>query len=238
MPNSYFQFKQFRIDQGQTAMKVTTEACLFGALSEKLTQPKSLNRILDIGTGTGLLALMKAQQTDCPIDGIELDDLAFLQAKENFSNSPWSEQLRAIPENINSYSPDFQYDLIISNPPFFKDHFQSADLKRNLALHSNSLSYEQLADVISKLLSASGVAHILLPPQPMSILIGLMEKMGLYAIEKIEVFNHPDKPIFREIVSFSRKKVPLKRSTILIKDELNEYAEAFVQLLRPYYLHL
>lgn len=240
MPNSYFQFKKFRIEQGETAMKVTTEACLFGAISEKLAQPEKLTRILDIGAGTGLLSLMKAQHTtqEISIDAVELDQSAFLQAQANFKNSPWSDQLNAIQGDINKFSSTHQYDLILSNPPFFKDHFQSENRLKNQALHTTTLRFEDLATAISKLIQPNGTAHILLPPQPMEYFSQLMLENGFYPTEKISVYNLPNKPLFRVIASFTKLNSQPKESSILIRNEMNEYSPEFVELLRPYYLHL
>lgn len=118
MPNTYFQFKQFRIDQDQTAMKVTTEACILGAWVDEQIPPQT---VLDIGTGTGLLALMLAQKfPQAEIDAVEIDQGAFTQAHANFHSSPWPERLQVFHQRIQDFDPGKKYDLIISNPPFFK----------------------------------------------------------------------------------------------------------------------
>ena len=240
MANSYFQFKQFRIEQGETAMKVTTEACLFGALSEKLQQPERLKDILDIGTGTGLLALMKAQQStpEVSIDAIELDPSAFHQAQSNFENSAWSKQLSAIQGDISNFYPEKKYDLLLSNPPFFKDHFIGKNSLKNQALHTTTLGFDELASSMSRLVKPKGIIHVILPPQPMEALSQLMASHGFYCIEKVSIFNLPHKPVFREIACFSKELKEKRESSLLIKNELNEYSGEFVELLQPYYLHL
>ena len=221
-------------------MKVTTEACLFGALSERLQQPEQLKNILDIGAGTGLLALMKAQQSanKVSIDAIELDASAFHQAQSNFKNSPWPDKLKAIQGDISNFHPEKKYDLIISNPPFFKDHFQSENSLKNQALHTTTLSFDDLASSVSRLLHPKGIIHVLLPPQPMEELSQLMASHGFYCIEKVSIFNLAHKPVFRKVACFSKELKEKIESSILIKNELNEYSQEFVDLLLPYYLHL
>ncbi|MEM8894752.1 MAG: methyltransferase [Bacteroidota bacterium] len=143
MPNTYFDFKQFRVDQGQSGMKVTTEGCILGAWA-RFNQPK---RILDIGTGTGLLSLMLAQRYPTGIiDAVELDEKAAQQAKQNFRKSPWSSKLTA----HHCCIKDFEavngrcYDLIICNPPFFKNDLKSTNSQKAKAIHNDNLSQSLL----------------------------------------------------------------------------------------------
>ena len=234
MPNSYFQFKQFRVEQGQTAMKVTTEACLFGSLIET----EDTNRILDIGTGTGLLALMLAQKTKAGIDGIEINYEAHQQASENFANSPWSERLKAIYADIGEFKSDRKYDLIISNPPFFQDHQIGAKTDKNQALHNDSLSYQQLAVSIKQHLSAQGKAWVLLPAFPMSKLIHEMRALDFGLSSRIIIHNSPGKEGFREVACFQKGMHNVYQKEIYIRDTQKDYSPEFIELLKPYYLHL
>src|SRR5690606_28939842 len=134
--------------------KVCTEACVFGALA-KFDKPA---RILDIGAGTGLLSLMLAQKFNCPIDAVEIEQQAFLQTQINFKSSIWTERLRIFHASIQDFQSEApeKYDLIITNPPFFTDHLQTRNPAKNLAIHNNSLSQEDLLESIAALLSPIG----------------------------------------------------------------------------------
>ncbi|MET4758482.1 tRNA1(Val) (adenine(37)-N6)-methyltransferase [Endozoicomonas sp. NE40] len=147
--NTYFQFKQFRVDQDQCAMKVTMDACLFGALVDV----EESQRILDIGTGTGLLSLMAAQRSSAHIDAVELDDDAARQARQNVAQSPWSDRITVTQSAIQQFfgAPD-GYDTIICNPPFFENSLKAANDKRTMARHTESLSFSDLVQATSRLL--------------------------------------------------------------------------------------
>ncbi len=239
MANSFFQFKQFRIEQGNCGMKVTTEGCLFGVLNlvHSTFHPQ---RILDIGTGTGLLALMKAQQTEAKIDGIEIDETAFQQAKVNFENSPWANRLSAIHVDLLEFKPKHLYDQIICNPPFFQDNQLGNNSQKNRAIHNSSLSFDDLATSISRLLNPeSGIVSVLYPDYEMGVFSQKMEERGFYTVADVQIHNQVDKPIFRRAKSFSRIKPDLTiAETFIIKESSGAYTEHFVRLLKDYYLHL
>ncbi len=162
MPNTYFQFKQFRINQDKSAMKVTTEGCLLGAIAEKA----GAEQILDIGSGTGLLALMLAQRTTAHITTVEADVDSFKQAKENIEESPWSSRVSIKNETIQDFAAQStgRFDLIVSNPPFYTNYLPSDDLQLNLAKHTYSLSMNDLVEVEDKLMAAGGLFYVLYPP--------------------------------------------------------------------------
>ena len=160
--NTFFQFKQFRIDQGQTAMKVTTEGCLFGAWVA--SQVQNAKSVLDIGSGTGLLSLMLAQKLqDAQIHGVELNEDAAPQADQNFKESPWGERLFIHQQKIQEFQDTQKFDLIISNPPFFKQSLNSPDANVNLARHDDSMSQQDLIKAIKLNLNQEGLAFILYP---------------------------------------------------------------------------
>jgi tRNA1Val (adenine37-N6)-methyltransferase len=237
MPNSYFQFKQFRIEQGQTAMKVTTEACLMGAWVASLDlQPA---RILDIGTGTGLLALMLAQRYDAAIDAIELDVQAAEQARANFQGSPWADRLHMIQGDVRTFAAQTteSYDLIISNPPFFARHQLSGKAK-DQALHQESLSQQELLDAASKLLTREGSLAVLYPVYESGQLAELTQPMGFYRHHRMAFRDAPDRPLMREITVYSRQSSVSDHKVLTIKSSSGGYSKAFEELLRAYYLGL
>ena len=239
MANSYFQFKQFRIDQGDCGMKVTTEGCILGALSnsEVDLQPKS---ILDIGTGTGLLALMSAQcHQNSNIDAIEIDAAAFHQAKKNFQNSPWSNRLTAFHAPLKDFKSEKLYDHIICNPPFFRDNQQGSDAKKNSAIHNDLLPFEDLAAGISERLTSEGTATVLYPKYEMEVFTGEMTKLGLSEVYSCCLYDRLGKPVFRKVKSFSFSKPKnISTNSLVMKNNDGSYTPNFIKLLSPYYLHL
>jgi tRNA1Val (adenine37-N6)-methyltransferase len=239
MPNSFFQFKQFKIEQGKTAMKVCTDACLFGAYMEA----ENYRKILDIGTGTGLLALMLAQKTSASIIGVEIEQNAYNQALSNVQQSPFAHQIEIIHQSIQSYAEGFKeekFDLIVSNPPFFKDNWKSEQKEKNLALHSESLDFEDLLRAVSQILSPEGKFWVLLPPFEANVFAKKAASFHLRLVEKVNVYNNPESRIFRLMQAFVREKEVFYNDLIIndlyIKDSKNEYTKEFKNLLKEYYL--
>ncbi len=235
MANHYFKFKQFTVHQEKCAMKVCTDACLFGALLPKITNGNTL----DIGTGTGLLSLMLAQKNpNIKIDAVEIDKDAYEQAQTNFSESNWSGRLNVVLNDINSFKSSHQYDFIFSNPPFFENDLKSNDNKRNLAMHSAGLGFEDLLSNVVRLLDLDGTFAVLLP---FSTEIKFIEKAttyGLFVTTITRVKQSTKHSFFRSIIFFTRIQQDIAIKEITIKDEQNNYTKAFADLLREYYLFL
>jgi tRNA1Val (adenine37-N6)-methyltransferase len=237
MANNYFKFKEFTVYQEACAMKVTTDACLFGSWAAQILHQINPATILDIGTGTGLLSLMIAQQTNSKIDAVEIDELAAEQAKTNFQQSTFSERLKVHCSSIQDFKSEQRFDCIVSNPPFFSNDLQSADDKRNLALHSTKLDLDNLLTCIDKLLSSEGQFAILLPFHRTEDFIQLANQFFL--IKKVLVKQTNQHAYFRSMLFFSRKETGTTyTSEIVIKESEQSYSTAFQQLLSPYYLYL
>lgn len=239
MGNSYFKFKEFTVHQDQSAMKVCTDACLFGAWVAKKIPLASVKNILDIGTGTGLLSLMLAQHSRAMIDGVEIDKLAAEQTKKNFDNSRWKEQLQVYTSSILDFveSHEKLYDLIISNPPFFENQLKSNDQQRNLAMHSANLTLLELADCLVKLLEAEGTAAILLPWNRSAEWKIIAEEVGLFITHETAVKQTKDHAYFRTMILMKKTvNIPIF-SEIFIKDNM-QYSKDFSELLSPFYLAL
>jgi tRNA1Val (adenine37-N6)-methyltransferase len=235
MPNHYFQFKQFTIQQQHCAMKVTTDGCLFGAwLANELQNTSPNSRLLDIGTGTGLLSLMVAQQTTTTIDAVEIDINASEQAFANVAASPWQNRLQVFNTAIQDYQSK-KYDYIFTNPPFFDNDLKSPDTKRNLALHSSALSLEELLANITRLLSPSGHFAILLPYHRVAFFEDLATTNGYHLHKKTLVQQTPKHSYFRGMLVFGYAKKEAITNNIIIKED-NDYTEAFRRLLKDYYL--
>lgn len=236
MPNDYFQFKQFTIWQNACAMKVTTDACLFGAWAAQKFAALKPNSILDIGTGTGLLCLMIAQQNNAIIHTVEIDANAAKQAQENIQQTQWQSKIYVHHLNIEAFYFEEKFDCIISNPPFFQNDLKSKNAARNTALHSEQLSLESLYTNIQRLLNPNGYYAVLLPTHRVASFIQIAQED--YLMEEVKVHQTVKHNAFRSLLLFSKCNIqPTKTETIFIKDDNNNYTASFVELLKPYYLN-
>jgi tRNA1Val (adenine37-N6)-methyltransferase len=242
MPNDYFQFKQFLIKQDKCAMKVCTDACLFGAWTASLINNEQLKikNCLDIGSGTGLLSLMLAQKLpDAIIDAVEIDTNAANQTKENFDASLWNERLHVYNTPIQKFANlQFQqYDLIISNPPFYENDLKSDDEKRNIALHSSDLKLEELINIADTLLNSNGSFFVLLPYHRTTYFLQLTGDK-FYLREKAFVKQTTKHNYFRSMLWLTKQTSMQHQSEIIVMDEANKYSEKFILLLKDFYLRL
>ncbi|MBC8033335.1 MAG: methyltransferase [Chitinophagaceae bacterium] len=238
MANSYFSFKQFKVEQGNTAMKVCTDACLFG--SWVASHLKGAASVLDIGTGTGLLSLMFAQESrGSVIDAVEPDAAAFHQATDNFESSPWSNQLRTHHCSVQEFKANNNYDLIITNPPFYENSLLSNKDSRNKAMHDTSLTLETLSGRIDALASVAGRAAVLLPSHRAAYFTGLMGQLGWHCITEVSVKQSPTHTFFRSMLCYGRMSSSQPdRQEMTIRDAGNNYSPEFIHLLQDYYLYL
>jgi tRNA1Val (adenine37-N6)-methyltransferase len=236
MPNSYFQFKQFTIHQDQCAMKVCTDACILGAWFGDKTP--SYARVLDIGSGTGLLMLMLAQKHKGEIKGIEIDLDAFHQLKDNIAKSPWRQLLKVYPGDIRTYSFPEKFDFIISNPPFYENDLPASSPTANLARHSKELTLSELLAAIDTNLSNKGSFGVLLPYHRTGWFEELAAARHGFALnEKLLVRQTPRHDFFRSILRFSRQKDNfIPTSELSIQDNAGAYTEDFTELMKDYYL--
>ncbi|MDE1192341.1 MAG: methyltransferase [Arachidicoccus sp.] len=238
MPNNYFQFKQFRIEQDKCAMKVCTDACLFGAIIANTLVNK--NKVLDIGAGTGLLSIMYAQKnTNCTIDAVEIDSDAYEQALQNIDNCEWKDRINLHHQPIQEYSKNIieHYDFILSNPPFFENQLKSESEQRNKALHSSALSLQELAGTTKKLLKNDGVFAVLLPYYRKEYFKELAEKEGMFFIKEYLIKQTDKHEFFRVVLIFSKLQESMKTENIIIKEN-ESYSLRFRELLKDYYLYL
>ncbi len=220
------------------AMKVCTDACLFGAwVANKFEKEFSPKRILDIGCGTGLLSLMLAQKTNAPIDAVEIDEKAYIQAKTNVELCPWQEKITVYHTSIDKFSPANKYDLIICNPPFYENQLKSVDDARNLAMHATDLSFASLASILKQQLGDFGVAALLIPFFTVKNMEEHLNKESLFIIEKTDISHSLTHPFFRSFLLVSHKKYTCMENSIAIKNIENFYSDDFVKLLKDYYLY-
>jgi tRNA1Val (adenine37-N6)-methyltransferase len=239
MPNPYFQFKQFTVFHDRCAMKVTTDACLFGAwCAEKIKkEQKPGDRILDIGTGSGLLSLMIAQKNKNSIDAIEIDDCTAQQAKENIEASPWKEQIKIHHCNVLDFTKK-RYDIIISNPPFYEKELMSVDEKRNEAHHSKKLKLSELITFIKSQLTPDGNFYLLLPSKRKKEAEEFLRTEELFIEKQILVSPSILHQPFRIMIRGGHGSFAIEEKKIFIKDEDGSYSDEFLRLLKDYYLYL
>ncbi|WP_018628600.1 tRNA1(Val) (adenine(37)-N6)-methyltransferase [Niabella aurantiaca] len=236
MPNPYFRFKQFTIYQDRCAMKVTTDACLFGAwVAQHL--PAAAETVLDVGAGTGLLTLMIAQAGNRSIDAIELQETDHVQAAANIAQTAWHASIRLIQGDVLAHVFDRKYDAIVSNPPFYEHDLKGGQRNRNIAHHNEGLLLSDLLDFIRGQLAEEGTFFLLLPAKRHTELIRYLETMGLHCNSCCYVQQTEKHAPFRILVSGAFRKSACREERIVIR-ERNEYTPEFKALLSPYYLHL
>ncbi|HHM20836.1 MAG TPA: methyltransferase domain-containing protein [Bacteroidetes bacterium] len=231
-----FRFKQFSIEQDKCTMKVGTDGILLGAWADT----KDVRIALDIGTGTGLIAIMLAQRTtDAEIHAVEIDPVAHDQAATNMANSPWADRLRAILSSIQDYakSTPLRYDLIVSNPPFFTGGTFSANQDKNSVRHTVKLPHGDLLTAVRTLLSPRGKFCAILPNIEGLRLVELSNTYGLFCTKMTTVKSLPHKPVERRLLQFERKeKETLNDELILHEKETTDRSAAFQKLTGAFYI--
>lgn len=237
MPGTSFAFKQFIIKQDKCAMKVGTDAVLLGAW----VFPNGSKQILDIGTGTGVVALMLAQKTDAHIDAIDIDNNAFSQASQNASESKFSNQISVIHSSLQEYSKiaDKKYNLIVTNPPYFEQSLKSIDEQRSFARHADVLPFEELIDGVIKLLDQKGKFCLILPTLEAEKFRVLAQKRGLFLSKLLRVKSKVNKDTDkRHLMQFEFTPTEFSEKTIAIElDERHQYTDDYKQLTKDYYLN-
>ncbi len=236
-----FQCKQFSIEQDKCAMKVNTDSMILGSWVEVAAQ----TRMLDDGTGTGILALMLAQKAgpDAVIDAIELDADAAAQARENVLASPWAENINTCQGCVLSQAPARQYDLIVSNPPYFEgaqgdsNAYNGQRDARKRARQTDSLSPDALFQWVAAYLDKHGDFYCLYPAEAVQSLIPKAEAAGLFCHSLLWVQSHSNKPAYVAALRFRRGPSIVKKASLIIHNESGEYSAEFRALCREYYLH-
>jgi tRNA1Val (adenine37-N6)-methyltransferase len=239
MPNPYFQFKQFTVFHDQCAMKVTTDACLFGAWCADDVQQLTVDgqRLLDIGAGTGLLSLMMAQKNSGIIDAVEIDIAAAQQAQQNVKDSPFANLITVVNEDILNWKKE-AYDVIISNPPFYEKEIPSTQTGKNIAHHSEGLVLESLFKIIQEKLTAVGSFYLLLPYKRKATIDKLLLTNKLHLEKEVIVHSSAAHLPFRLLLKGSKRPSACTSEILNIYDENKQYTPAFTSLLKDYYLYL
>ena len=233
-----FQFKQFSVAQDRCEMKVGTDAVLLGAWSALDHMP---NTILDIGSGTGILALIMAQRSTAElIDALEIDADAYEQCVYNFETSDWGDRLFCYHASLEEFVGEIEdtYDLIISNPPFYTDHFKSRNEARNKARFEDALPFEELLTSVSKLLSVTGQLNVIIPFSEEINFISLAKNVDLYPIRILRVRGQEESPVKRSLISFTFQENKIEVSELTIEITRHHYTHDYINLTKDFYLKL
>ena len=235
MSNSYFRFKEFTIEQEDCAMKVGTDGCLLGGWFDCSTS----QRILDIGCGSGLIAIMAAQRCNATITGIEIEQNAANQATRNVNNSPWNNRIEIINCDILQYSPQEQFDTIVSNPPYFVNSLKCDEMSRTLARHSDTLNCKSFFKKAASLLTARGKISIIIPTDILEEWKDAATLSGFSLLRATFVKTTPRKTPKRVLAEFIRAYTCNTHTEILIlEDEPGVYSKAAQEILRDFYLKI
>ena len=233
-----FQFKQFSVAQDRCEMKVGTDAVLLGAWSALDHMP---NTILDIGSGTGILALIMAQRSTAElIDALEIDADAYEQCVYNFETSDWGDRLFCYHASLDEFVGEIEdtYDLIISNPPFYTDHFKSRNEARNKARFEDALPFKELLTSASKLLSVTGQLNVIIPFSEEINFISLAKNVDLYPIRILRVRGQEESPVKRSLISFTFQENKIEVSELTIEITRHHYTHDYINLTKDFYLKL
>lgn len=250
MANSFFQFRQFTVRQEHCAMKVGTDGTLLGAWARCPISPLGDKReVLDVGTGTGLIALMMAQRfPEARVMAIDIDAEAVQQAVENVAASPFADRIQVVQADVTTFdtpirdirdircSDYIQYDSIVCNPPYFVDSLTCPDRRRTLARHDRSLSYRQLMTAASRLLADDGELSVVIP---FDCRIRLEQEAALAGLSKVRqcaVHTTPGKPPRRYLLAFRKHPAPLEEETGILEDSPGHRSSWYQQLTKDFYL--
>jgi tRNA1Val (adenine37-N6)-methyltransferase len=232
---THFHFKQFSVRHDQCTMKVGTDAVLLGSWAIV----NGAKKILDIGTGSGIIALMAAQRTsDTTIDAVEIEKKNAEQAHENVLNSPWSAKVAVHNISIQEFTAASPYDVIISNPPYFTNSQVPPDQRRHQTRHTVSLDYISLIGAVQRLLKPNGKFNVILPYSEGLQFINLAAQSSLFCSRKHSFRTRPSKPIERWLMEFSYHESPTQEGEILLYEKGLVWSDSYVSLTRDFYLKL
>ncbi len=234
-----FQFKQFSIQQDRCAMKIGTDAVLLGAWCPIDNKPFS---VLDIGAGTGILSLMLAQRTSAEqIDALEIDEDAYEECVENFEASPWSDRLFCFHTGLDEFvdEPEDEYDIIISNPPFYSENYKTDNESRDLARFQDALPFEELVEAADLLLSENGIFAVIIPFKEEERFMDLCAEVELFPVKVTRVKGSHTTPIVRSLLAFKRYELPvLEADELVIEINRHEYTDDYINLTKEFYLKM
>ena len=230
-----FSFKQFTVHQDLCAMKVGTDGVLLGAWA----RVSHCRHILDIGTGTGLIALMAAQRSDAHVEAIDLDDGAVQQATDNVAASPWANRITVGKADVKAFpTPAVLFDAILCNPPFFERSLKSPDAARTMARHTDTLTFDELARHAARLLAPEGEFSVVIPYDRATDMIVSAASCGLFASRRTVVYPVEGGKPKRILLAFTRQGEPHTPTTLCLRDAARNYTLQDRELVEEFYLKL
>ena len=235
IPPGTFYFKQFKIEDDRSTMKVGTDAILLASV----VNTDDAAEILEIGTGCGVISLILAQRTQAHIEAIDIDEDSVAQALENAKKSRWKDRIKIINCALQQYTVQTRkkYDLIVSNPPYFSHSLKSEDRKRNISRHNDSLSFTELLNGISLLMKPEGSCWVILSAKETAEFIITAIKYGLHVHTLLKIFPKTGKPCHRVIFQFKKFiKKNVEENLLIINNEDGSYTKTFINLTRELYL--
>lgn len=228
-----FKFKRFEINQAGCAMRINTDGVLLGAIATK----KQAVRILDIGTGTGVIALMMAQRfPEAMVDAVEIDESAALAAASNAKQSDFSARLKVMHTAIEDYTSDHRYDLVVSNPPYFVNDLKNPEYRKGVARHADAVFFEDMLQSVNQLLSKDGSFWFILPVKQAEVTISIAAHHDLFPAKIIHLHSDEQKPEFRQIVCLTYAADETKHEQLFIYAARGIYTEAYKLLLKDFFL--
>lgn len=234
MGNDYFQFKHFTVRHDRCAFKVGTDGVLLGAIADI----RGRRNILDVGTGSGLVALMLAQRCDAEIVAIEPHIDSYRQAGGNIAESPWAGRIGVVNCSLQDFNPgDTRFDLIVSNPPFFIASLKNPDPVKSLSRHNDTLTHKDLLEGSVRLLTGEGILQVIMPVAEGRKFVEMAPDYELYCCRITHVSPTPSSGPKRMVMAFSRRKSEVSESNLTIETGIrHEYTPEFVELIREFYL--
>lgn len=231
--NNFFQFKQFTIHQDLCAMKVGTDGVLIGAWGAV-----GETRMLDIGCGSGLISIMAAQRTPTmKIDAIDIEESAVRQSEINVAACPWSDRITIHHTTIQEFNPQYKYDFIISNPPYFINSLKEGKDARAIARHSNTLPYSDLAKSVERLLTENGIFSVIFPYLEANIFIVEAAKYSLYCIKRVDIKGTATRATKRVMLQFARSRKEIINDELIIEDGArHHYTQKYKELTKEFYM--
>ena len=238
---SVFQFKQFSVNQDQTAMKIGTDGVLLGAWTPIINNPYN---ILDIGAGTGIISLMLAQRSFSEqIDAIEIEENAYEECVDNFENSPWADRLYCYHAGLDEFVAEIEeieekYDIIVSNPPFYSEDYKTDNASRDLARFTDALPFDELIEAAYLLLSENGIFAVIIPFKEEEKFIALAKDFELHPFKITRVKGTPTTEIKRSLLAFTRIEQTPIIDELVIETARHQYTPEYIELTKDFYLKM